>query len=63
MADEADRADIYIENTIDDAIAKAYRAVADWDNGKPGVCDFCGSESSRLVDGACGWCRDKYRLR
>lgn len=30
--------------------------------GHPGECDFCGEYFSRLVDGACGGCRDRYRL-
>lgn len=30
--------------------------------GAPGECDFCGEWCGRLVDGACGFCRDKYRL-
>jgi len=30
--------------------------------GKPGDCDFCGEYFTRLVNGACGGCRDKYKL-
>jgi len=30
--------------------------------GNPGECDFCGVYFSRLVGGACGGCRDKYKL-
>lgn len=30
--------------------------------GEPGDCDFCGRWVGRLVGGACGFCRDKYKL-
>lgn len=30
--------------------------------GAPGDCDLCGEWYSRLVDGACARCRDRYLL-
>ena len=30
--------------------------------GDPGECEFCGEWYSRLIGGACGFCRDKFRL-
>lgn len=60
--DDADRADIRIEEITSDAILEARLFVQAMDDGKSGECDFCGGYFTRLVDGACGWCRDKYRF-
>lgn len=60
MADEADRSEYYIESVIDDHVKEAMRKAADIPPGNPGECDFCGEHFSRLVAGACGFCRDKY---
>lgn len=30
--------------------------------GEPGVCDYCDTWFSRLVGGACGQCRDRFKL-
>ena len=62
MSDEADRADYYIESVIDDHVRDAMRAAQDIPVGNPGICDFCGEHFGRLVDGACGFCRDKWKL-
>lgn len=62
MADECDRSEYFIESRIDDGIAAAMMAARNIPEGMGGECDFCGYEFSRLVDGACGHCRDKYRL-
>lgn len=63
MADDADRADSRIEETISDGIIEARLAIANFDSGEAGTCDYCGGEFDRLVDGACGFCRDRYRLK
>ncbi len=60
--DEADTADRYIESVIDDHVAAAMRLAANIPEGTQGECDFCGEYFSRLVNGACGYCRDKYHL-
>lgn len=62
MADDADRADYRIEEITNDAILEARLFLDSMETGHAGECDFCGEHFSRLVDGACGWCRDKYRL-
>lgn len=63
MADDCDRADCRIEEITNDAILEARLYLQGMDTGNSGECDFCGSYFSRIVDGACGFCRDKYRLR
>lgn len=30
--------------------------------GVPGDCEYCGEWCGRLVGGACGFCRDRYKL-
>ena len=30
--------------------------------GYPGICDYCGHHSKRLVGDACAPCRDRYKL-
>jgi hypothetical protein len=61
-ADLIDSADYYIESVIDDHVKEAMRKAADIPIGNPGICDLCGHEYTRLVNGACGFCRDKYGL-
>lgn len=58
--DEADRAAPNIANVIDDAVKEAMRRVSEIPIGNPGDCDGCGEYYSRLVNGMCGFCRDKY---
>lgn len=44
-------------------IAAAIRSSsADIRPGVAGDCDMCGEYSSRLIEGACAPCRDKYQL-
>lgn len=62
MADEADRAEYFIESVIDDHVKEAMRKASDIPIGNPGDCDGCGEYFSRLVNGMCGFCRDKYGL-
>lgn len=61
-ADPIDSADYYIESVIDDHVRDAMRAAQAIPVGNPGICDFCGEHFGRLVDGACGFCRDKFKL-
>ena len=63
MSDEADRADYYIESVIDDHVKEAMRKAADIPVGVAGDCSYCGEWSSRLVNDACGFCRDKFKLK
>ena len=60
MADEADRADYFIESVIDDHVKEAMRKAAEIPEGSPGDCDGCGEWFGRLVDGYCGRCRDTF---
>jgi predicted amidophosphoribosyltransferase len=60
MSDEADRADLRIEQTVSDSIGEASRAVASMPAGEPGECDGCGEHFERTVKGYCGRCRDKF---
>lgn len=59
MADEADKAGDTTEKWLALQIAAAR---GDIKPGNPGVCEYCGEESPRLVGGACAPCRDKYNL-
>ena len=45
------------------ALQVAMRKAADIQAGNPGECDLCGEFSSRLVDGACCPCRDKWGIK
>lgn len=60
MADEADRAEYYIESVIDDHVKEAMRIAAEIPIGNAGDCDGCGEWSGRLVDSYCSPCRDKF---
>lgn len=60
MSDDADRADIYIENVLDDGIAAAMRIAADIPAGEAGQCDYCEENYARLVNGVCARCRMFY---
>ena len=61
--DDADKADYFIESVIDDHVKEAIRKSADIPVGIAGDCDLCGDYFSRLVGGACGYCRDKFGLK
>lgn len=60
--DPIDAADYFIESVIDDGVAEAMRRAAEIPVGVPGDCDHCGETFARLVNGACGFCRDRYQL-
>jgi len=60
--DDIDKANDHIQKTEDATIAAIRKAAADIPEGKPGDCDLCGNWSSRLVDGVCAPCRDKYKI-
>jgi predicted Zn-ribbon and HTH transcriptional regulator len=60
--DDADRADLFIESVIDDHVKEAMRKAADIPKGESGECHWCGYEFNRIVNGACGKCRDKFGL-
>lgn len=61
-ADPLDNATDYQETVIDDHVRDAMRKCLEMPEGNPGTCDLCGEWFGRLVNGACGFCRDKYRI-
>ncbi len=60
--DEADKASYFIESVIDDHVKAAMRLASEIPVGIAGTCDLCGNDYVRLVGGACGYCRDRYKL-
>jgi RNA polymerase-binding transcription factor DksA len=65
MANEADQADDYlrIQQLRTDSLISDIRAkVSSMPAGVFGECDYCGEERTRLVNGVCAACRDRYRL-
>lgn len=62
MSDIADDSDKRIEDAVNDGVESASRAVREMPVGVAGECDFCGESFVRLVGGACGFCRDKFKL-
>jgi hypothetical protein len=60
MADEVDVANEQVQNAFDRKLAEILSRPMP--EGTQGDCDLCGEWSSRLVDGACAPCRDKYKL-
>lgn len=61
-SDPIDSADYFIESVIDDHVKAAMIRAAEIPVGVAGTCDLCGNDYVRLVNGACGFCRDRYRL-
>ena len=55
MADEIDRANDLAAADLARSIAAARLPIP---AGVPGVCEGCGEDMPRLVDGRCGYCRD-----
>lgn len=62
-SDPIDRADYFIESVIDDHVKDAMRRASEIPAGNSGDCDICGEYFSRLVNGCCGFCRDKFKIR
>lgn len=60
MADEVDIAQEREE--LERQAILAARPKFELDPGTSGDCDYCGEWSGRLIGGACGFCRDKYKL-
>ena len=60
--DEADRSSYFIESVIDDHVKEAMRKANEMPVGITGDCSYCGEWSGRLVNDACGYCRDKFHL-
>jgi predicted amidophosphoribosyltransferase len=59
MSDEIDRANEVAMATTERAIALAAKPIPP---GEPGRCAYCGGDFARIINDACGRCRDRYRL-
>ena len=62
MADIADSADSTVEHFANLEIQKISEAASKIPAGCAGDCDYCGDYFVRLVGGACGRCRDIFKL-
>ncbi len=60
--DDIDRAGAHIDVTEKQIIDAARKKAADIPKGSAGECEWCGEHKQRLVNGACGRCRDTFRL-
>lgn len=58
MADQIDDANEISEEHLKRSIDAARQPIP---AGEPGVCDECGDDMPRLVNGRCGYCRDGRR--
>ena len=59
-SDVIDASDYIIEAMKNDGIAEASRKAAEMPAGEAGECDGCGEFFTRIVNGYCGHCRDKF---
>ena len=62
VVDEIDRQLERVQYLDDASLAEVRNKAATMSVGNPGVCEWCGEDSPRLVRGACARCRDKYKL-
>ena len=60
--DDADKASDHIDATERQIIAAERAKAARMPVGDPGECEYCGEHFARLVNRACGRCRDEYKL-
>ena len=61
--DDMDRAGAHIDATEKQIIDAARKKAADIPKGSAGECEYCGEHFERLVNNACGRCRDEFRLK
>lgn len=62
MADEADKTADLMEVEEAANIAEICRKAAAIPKGVPGICDLCGEDMPRLINGVCAPCRDRHKL-
>ena len=62
MADIADQAGDLMDEEESRRVAMIRKKSERMEKGYAGECEYCGYEFSRLVNGACGRCRDEYKL-
>ena len=61
--DDIDRAGDHIDATEKQIIDAARKKAANIPKGSAGECEWCGEYFERLVNNACGRCRDEFRLK
>lgn len=61
--DDVDLSNDRAQNHEEAAIAAVRAKAADIPKGEPGECNYCGEYFERLVNGACGRCRDEYKIK
>lgn len=59
--DDMDKAQDHAQ-ILNDLAIQDMRSRAAMPKGTAGECEYCGEHFERLVHGACGHCRDKYKL-
>lgn len=62
MADIADVTGERMEVEEAANIAEICRKAAAIPKGVPGICDLCGEDMPRLINGVCAPCRDRFKL-
>ena len=62
MADIADVTGERMEFEEGVNIAEICRKAAAIPKGVPGICDLCGEDMPRLINGVCAPCRDHHKL-
>ena len=62
MADEADKTADRMEVEEAANIAEIRRKANEIPKGVPGICDLCGEDMPRLINGVCAPCRDRHKL-
>jgi hypothetical protein len=62
MPDDIEDAEAKYDFIVDAEISNIRRSAAQIPPGSPGDCNLCGETFTRLIEGNCGRCRDRYRL-
>lgn len=62
MADLADITDERDAPTTEAVVAYIRQNAAAIPKGFPGICDLCGEDMPRLINGVCAPCRDRHKL-
>jgi hypothetical protein len=60
--DDIDRAGDHIDKSEKELIDATRKAAANIPLGTKGECEWCGEYFERLVNKACGRCRDEFKL-
>ncbi len=60
--DDIDKANEFAQKNDEAAISAVRAKAADIPVGESGECEYCGEWFQRVVGGACGRCRDEYKI-